>query len=198
MMALLLIMILAATPGQDGLDRLAAALHSAKAWQAEFVQIYTPGGFAEGTTDRGRLTLVPPVRLRFDYTSGSPRVFATDGHIGRLVDPAAGSCDAVRLDVVAWGRLPLAAALDPAAARLVFTVESRGGTLRLLPREPNPELAEITMALDAKGMPESVTVRDTSGNSNRFSFTRWKPAAEPPAAFFQPALPGSSPCSPDQ
>ncbi|HLE60280.1 MAG TPA: outer membrane lipoprotein carrier protein LolA [Thermoanaerobaculaceae bacterium] len=200
MTALLLIMIvtLAAAPEQDGLDRLAAALRSAKAWQTEFVQVYTPEGFADGTTDSGRLTLVPPVRLRFDYTSGGPRVFATDGSIGRLVDPAAGSCDAVRLDVGAWGRLPLAAVLDPPAARLVFTVESRGGTLRLLPREPNPELAEITVALNAKGMPESVTVRDTSGNSNRFSFSRWKPVTEPPAAFFQPALPGSPPCSPDQ
>jgi outer membrane lipoprotein-sorting protein len=198
MTAFLLIMALAATPEHDGLDRLAAALGSVAAWQAEFVQVYTPEGFVEGTTDGGRLTLVPPGRLRFDYTSGSPRVFAADGSVGRLVDPAAGSCDAVRLDVGAWGRLPLAAILDPPAARRVFTVESRGSTLRLLPREPNPELAEITVTLDPKGMPETVTVRDTAGNSNRFGFSRWKPAAEPPAAFFRPALPGSLPCSPDQ
>jgi len=198
MTALFLIMTLAAAPEQDGLDRLAAALCSVAAWQAEFVQVYTPEGFVEGTTDGGRLTLVPPALLRFDYTSGSPRVFAADGSIGRLVDPAAGSCDAVRLNVGAWGRLPLAAILDPPAARRVFTVESRGATLRLLPREPNPELAAITVNLDAKGMPESVTVRDTAGNNNRFSFSRWKPVPEPPTAFFRPALPGSPPCSPDQ
>jgi outer membrane lipoprotein-sorting protein len=197
MTPLLLIMALAAAE-QDGLDRLAAALRSTGAWQAEFVQLYTPEGFTEGTSDRGRLTLAPPARLRFDYTSGSPRVFATDGSVGRLVDAAAGSCDALRLDVGAWGRLPLAALLDPPAARRAFTVEQRGRALRLTPREPSPELAEIAVTLDGKGMPESVTVRDAGGNTNRFDFSRWKPAAEPPAAFFQPALPGSPPCAPDQ
>ena len=197
MTPLLLIMALAAAE-QDGLDRLAASLRSARAWQAEFVQLYTPEGFTEGTSDRGRLTVAPPARLRFDYTSGSPRVFATDGSVGRLVDPVAGSCDALRLDLGAWGRLPLAAVLDPPAARRAFTVEQRGQALRLTPREPSPELAEITVNLDGKGMPESVTVRDAGGNRNRFDFSRWKPAAEPPAVFFQPALPGSPPCAPDQ
>lgn len=196
MTSLLLIVALAAAE-QDGLDRLAAALRSARAWQAEFVQLYTPEGFAEGTGDRGRLTLAPPSRLRFDYTSGSPRVFATDGSVGRLVDPVAGSCDALRLDVGAWGRLPLAALLDPPAARRAFTVEQRGQVLRLAPREPSPELAEITVTLDSKGMPESVTVLDAGGTKNQFSFGRWKPVTEPPASFFQPALPGSPPCAPE-
>src|SRR5512136_890037 len=129
----LLILALLAPPEQDGLDRRAAALRAATAWRADFEQVYTPEGFTEGTTESGHLTLVPPGRLRFDYTSGSPRVFARDGSIGRLVDPAAGSCDAVRLDTGSWSRLPLAAALDPAAARRAFSVESRGPTLRLIP-----------------------------------------------------------------
>jgi outer membrane lipoprotein-sorting protein len=198
MFTTLLILALLAPPEQDGLDRLAAALRAAKAWRAAFEQVYTPEGFTQGTTESGHLTLVPPGRLRFDYTSGSPRVFASDGSIGRLVDPAAGSCDAVRLDTGSWSRLPLAAALDPAAARRAFSVESRGPSLRLIPLAPSPELVEITVALDAEGMPASVTVRDPAGNSNRFNFTHWKSAAEPPAAFFRPALPGSSPCQPEQ
>jgi outer membrane lipoprotein-sorting protein len=194
--AILLILNLLARPEPDGLDRLAAALRSAAAWQADFVQVYTPEGFTEGTTDRGRLTLVPPARLRFDYASGSPRVFATDGSVGRFVDPAAGSCDAVRLDAGTWSRLPLAALLDPEAARRVFAVLSQGATLRLVPREPSPELSEITVSLDASAMPRSVTVRDVSGNANSFTFSHWRPATAPPPAFFEPALPGSPPCPP--
>jgi hypothetical protein len=104
----------------------------------------------------------------------------------------------VRLDAGSLGRLPLAAVLDPAAARRAFFVESLGAILRLSPREPSPELAEITVTLDAGSMPASVTVRDEAGNSNRFGFSHWKPASEPPAAFFQPALPGSAPCLPEQ
>jgi outer membrane lipoprotein-sorting protein len=198
MVTTLLILALLAPPEQDGLDRLAAALRAARAWRADFKQVYTPEGFTQGTTESGHLTLVPPGKLRFDYTSGSPRVFASDGSIGRLVDAAAGSCDAVRLDAGSWGRLPLAALLDPVATRRAFSVESRGTSLRLSPLVPSPELVEITVALDAKGMPASVTVRDEAGNSNRFNFANWKSAAEPPEAFFRPALPGSPPCPPEQ
>jgi outer membrane lipoprotein-sorting protein len=194
MLVLLLVLALAAVPEQDALDRLASALRSSPAWQADFVQVYMPEGFTEGTSEKGTVTIAPPARLRFDYTTGSPRVFATDGSIGRLVDPAAGSCDAVRLDAGDWGRLPLAALLDPAATRKAFTVESEGQTLNLSPRQANPELAGITVELDANSMPEAVTVRDTSGTRNRFTFNRWRPVAEPSPSFFEPHLPGTRPC----
>jgi len=195
-MTLLLALALSAAPAPDNLARLAAALRSAAAWRAAFTQVYTPEGFSEGTSDRGTLTLAPPGRLRFDYTSGSPRAFTADGHVGRLVDSAAGSCDAVRLDTGTWGRLPLAAVLDPAAARRSFTVESHERELRLVPHEPTPDLAEITVLLDPTDMPESVTVVDGSGTRNAFTFTGWRPVAEPPAAFFEAALPGKEPCQP--
>jgi outer membrane lipoprotein-sorting protein len=198
MLVLLLVLALAAVPEQDGLERLAFALRSSPAWQADFVQVYTPEGFAEGTSENGTVTIVPPARLRFDYTSGSPRVFATDGSIGRLVDPPAGSCDAVRLDAGDWGRLPLAALLDPAATRKAFTVSSDGQTLNLSPRQANPELAGITVELDVKGMPEAVTVHDTSGTRNRFTFNRWRAVARPAPSFFEPHLPGARPCPPEE
>ncbi len=198
MTTLALALVLAAAPQPDALDRLASALRAAKAWQADFVQLYTPEGFEEGTTDNGRLTAVPPGSLRFDYTSGSPRVFASDGGIGRLVDPEAGTCDAVRLDAGTWGRLPLASVLDPAMARRLFKVQGSGADLTLLPREPTPELAEVTVTLNDTALPATVTVRDASGNRNRFTFTGWHPVGVPSRAFFDPALPGQKPCLPER
>jgi len=198
MLAILLQLALAAAPAPDALDRLAAALRSAKCWQAGFVQRYTPEGFDAGTAEAGTLTLTPPAFMRFDYTSGAPRVFATDGSVGRLVDSGAGSCDAVRLDAGAWGRLPLAAALDPEAARHAFTVESSGNTLRLVPKESTPELAEITMTLRDDGLPSGLAALDASGNRNEFTFSDWKPRREPPASFFRPSLPGATPCAPEE
>ncbi len=195
-MAILLVLALAAPPAPDNLESLAVALRSAAAWRAAFTQVYIPEGFSEGTSDSGTLTVAPPARLRFDYTSGSPRTFTADGHVGRLVDIAAGSCDAVRLDTGTWGRLPLAAVLDPAAARRSFTVESRGRELRLVPREPTPDLAGITVLLDAANLPASVTVVDGSGTRNAFTFTGWRPVAAPPSAFFEASLPGKEPCQP--
>jgi len=198
MLALVLQLALAAAPAPDALDRLAAALKRAACWQAGFVQRYTPEGFATGTAESGTLTLTPPASLRFDYASGAPRVFATDGSTGRLVDEAAGSCDAVRLDAGAWGRLPLAAALDPGAARHAFTVDSHGNTLRLVPKEPTPELTEITVSLRDDGLPSGLAALDASGNRNEFAFADWKPRAEPPASFFRPSLPGAAPCQPEE
>jgi outer membrane lipoprotein-sorting protein len=195
---LLLLLVLAATPPPDGLDRLSNALRGAKAWQAGFVQRYTPEGFEAGTAETGTVTLTPPALLRFDYTSGAPRVFATDGSVGRLVDQGAGSCDAVRLDTGAWGRLPLAAALDPGAARRAFDVSTGGDTLRLVPKEPTPELAEITVTLRSDGLPSALVARDASGNRNEFTFRAWKPRSRPPASFFQPSLQGSPPCAPEE
>jgi outer membrane lipoprotein-sorting protein len=197
MTAFLLALAFAADP-PDGLDRLAAALRAARAWHADFVQLYTPEGFEDGTTDRGRLTVAPPASLRFDYTSGSPRVFAADGGIGRLVDQDAGTCDAVHLDRATWGRLPLAAVLDPGVTRRAFVVEGSGASLRLVPREPSPELAEVTVTLDQGDLPRTVTVRDASGNRNQFTFSAWRPVPLPPLTFFQPSLAGSRPCLPDR
>ncbi|MGD1148290.1 MAG: outer membrane lipoprotein carrier protein LolA [Thermoanaerobaculaceae bacterium] len=197
MVHLLLLLALPAPPAQDALDRLAAALRGAAAWQAGFVQKYTPEGFETGTTERGTLILSPPSEIRFDYTSGAPRVFASDGSVGRLVDPAAGSCEAIRLDAGAWGRLPLAVALDPAASRRAFVVDSSGRTLRLVPKDPTPELAEITIDLGEDGLPTDLTVRDGSGNRNEFVFSGWRSRAAPPSSIFRPSLPGSPPCAPE-
>jgi len=195
---LALLFALAAAPASDALDRVAAALARARCWEAGFVQRYTPEGFDVGTAESGTLTLTPPASLRFDYAAGGKRVFATDGSTGRLVDEGAGSCDAVRLDAGAWGRLPLAAALDPAAARRAFTVGSNGNTVRLVPKEPSPELAEITVTLRDDGLPASLLALDASGNRNEFTFGGWKARAEPPPSFFRPALPGAKPCEPEE
>jgi outer membrane lipoprotein-sorting protein len=197
-MPLLLVLALAAAPPSDNLDRLAAALRAAPAWSAEFTQVYTPEGFTEGTTERGTLTLVPPARLRFDYTTGSPRVFAADGRVARLVDPAAGSCEAVRLDAGAWGRLPLAAVLAPQDARKSFSVESQDNTVRLIPHDRTPELARITIKLNADGRPATVTVLDDSGTRNTFTFNEWHAISEPSPSTFEPSLPGKEPCPPEE
>ncbi len=198
MLSTLLLLVLAAKPAPDALDRLAAAMRASRGWRAAFAQEYVPEGFDTGTTERGTVTLAPPARLRFDYTSGAPRIFATDGSVGRLVDPGAGTCDAVRLDAGVWARLPLSAVLDPGAARRAFVVETSGAAIRLVPREPTPDLAQVTVTVGADDLPREVTVRDARGNRHPFTFTAWRPDREPPSAFFQPSLPGSSPCVPEE
>ena len=198
MLGTFLLLVLAANPAPDALDRLAGAVRASRGWRAAFVQEYVPEGFDTGTTERGTLTLAPPECLRFDYTSGVARIFATDGSVGRLVDPGAGTCDAVRLDAGVWARLPLSAVLDPGAARRAFVVETSGAAIRLIPRDPTPDLAEVTVTIGPDDLPRDVTVRDASGNRNRFAFSEWRHDREPPLAFFRPSLPGAAPCAPEE
>lgn len=193
----ILVALAAAQPGGATLEEVAAALHRSPAWTAEFAQRYVPAGFETGAAESGRLTVAFPARLRFDYAGPSARVFATDGAVARHVDPLAGACTAVRLDAGTWGRLPLAAILDPGAARATFAVAAAGRTLTLAAREPTPELSSIAIVVAPGGLPARVTVVDGSGNSNEFSFTSWTPQADPAADVFTPALPGAAPCQPD-
>jgi outer membrane lipoprotein-sorting protein len=199
MLAGLLVALLAATPGGDAsLEQVAAALRHAPCWHSEFTQRYVPAGFETGASERGTLIVAFPARLRFDYAAPASRVFATDGAIARHVDPLAGSCTAVRLDAGTWGRLPLAAILDPGAARAAFAVAVTGRTMGLTALEPTPELASIEVVVDGNGLPWRVSVIDGSGNRNEFTFTSWKAYSEPAADLFRPALPGAQPCSPDE
>ena len=196
-MSLLLMLTLAATPPPPAaLTEVAARLASAPAWQVSFVQEYVPAGFETGTKEAGTLLLAPPSRLRFDYGS-TGRVFAVDGSIARHVDQPAGVCDAVLLTASAWARLPLATLLDPAAAAQVFTIEPMAGGLQLVPREPYPDLASITLEHDRDGTVIRLVITDEYGNRNLFSFSGWQRMPLPAISRFRPGLTGEAPCQPE-
>jgi Outer membrane lipoprotein carrier protein LolA len=192
-----LLLLAAPPPATAELDGLLATLRAAPAWQAHFVQRYVPSGFKEGNRDEGEVVLVAPSSLRFDYSGKDPRAFAVDGTVARLVDDVAGTCDAVRLDSATWDRLPLAALLDPGAARAAFVVSREGNALRLVPRSPGPELSQLVIGAGTDHLPAEVVATDGNGNRNEFSFTGWRKVEPPAPAFFRPALPGAKPCLPE-
>lgn len=180
------------------LDAVSRALAAAPAWRARFVQRYLPSGFDEGTSDEGTVVIEAPAKLRFDYAAPDVRTFAVDGSVARHVDPAGGTCDAVRLDSGVWSRLPLAAILDPGATKNSFTVTAEGDALRLVPRVGTAELAAILLTAGRDGLPERIVVIDGAGNHNEFAFSDWVRVPTSPATFFAPALPGVRPCEAEQ
>ncbi|MFH1177559.1 MAG: outer membrane lipoprotein carrier protein LolA [Acidobacteriota bacterium] len=190
------LVLAAAVPKEASLDAVLAALQRSPAWRASFVQRYLPEGLEQGVSETGELTLAPPARLRFDYQGESPRTFASDGAVARLVDPLAGTCDAVHVDAATWGRIPLAVLLDPGAARGAFTIGVAGQTLRLVPRQRVPELSELLITVGDGGLPAAVVVLDAAGNRNEFRLQDWRPLAASAAELFRPSLPGGTPCLP--
>jgi len=182
----------------DPLRQLADALAGQTAWQAVFEQEYVPAGFDQGTSEQGVLLLAPPDRLRFEYAEGGVRIFASDGVVARLVDEEGGACEAVLIDRATWGRLPLAALMDPGATAHFFRVEELPDGFVLTPREFDPEVASIRVKAGRQKLPEIVTITDPQGNINRFGFSRWRPAPAPSLDSFRPALPGQTPCPPER
>jgi len=195
-MLIALLLALATSQPTGLLDRVAAELRSAPCWRADFEQRYVPAGFDTGATDRGHLTLVHPGSLRFDYEGEQGRLFATDGSVARYLDLGAVTCTAVRIDATTWGKLPLAAVLDPGAARAAFAIEGEGRRLTLTPHQTTPELARVEVEIGPDGLPASVTIVDGSGNHNGFALSRWERVDLPDASFFRPALPGAAACEP--
>lgn len=190
--------LLLSTPTLLDVETLAAALRRAPAWRVEFVQRYLPAGLETATSETGTLLLAPPARLRFDYAGAQPRTFAVDGAVARLVEPVAGTCDALELDHGRWQQLPLAALLDPAAAREAFHVHPESGRLRLVPRQATVDIGEIVVAAKPGALPTAITVQDAAGNRNEFRLSRWSPIADPGFQPFQPHLPGQPPCAPPE
>jgi outer membrane lipoprotein-sorting protein len=184
-------------PPPTALEDVARALRRAPAWQTDFTQYYLPAGFQEGTSERGTLVLVPPDRLRFDYTSAPGRVFAVDGPVARLVDRETGSCQATSLDAATLSRLPLATILDPAATARSFRIEAEGRTLTLVPLVPTPDLARVTIEVGDDHLPVKIQVTDSTENRNTFTFSEWKSTRPPPTGTFRPHLLGEPPCPPE-
>ena len=178
------------------LEEVAAAVGAARSWQVRFTQRYVPAGFETGASESGTLTVTPPASLRFDYGDGQPRVFATDGAVARWVDAAAQACTAMRVDASTWGRLPLAALLDPGAARGAFAVAAAGRTLTLTAREITPELVSVVVEVGRDSLRTAVRVCDASGNRNEFALSWWLRGSAPAPGHFRPALPGAPPCEP--
>jgi|YNPBryunderm2012_1023409.scaffolds.fasta_scaffold01107_2 outer membrane lipoprotein-sorting protein len=193
MVSFVLTVALAAPPVAD-LETAAAALRRAPAWEVAFTQRYLPAGFTRGTEERGTLLLQPPHGARFEYAG---RVFAVNESVARWVDMAGGTCEAMRLSPESVDRLPLAAVLDPGAARATFQVEVEARTLTLIPRRPGGSVAKIVLHLAPDGLPSQIVVHDASGDRNEFHFHRWRRRNALSDNAFAPSLPGLPPCKPE-
>lgn len=193
-MAMGALLLTLAAAGAPELEAVAAALRAAPAWEVSFTQRYIPAGFTTGTEETGTLTLRPPDGVRFEYQG---RVFAVEGDVARVVDREIGTCEAIRLTADAFDRLPLSAILDPATARATFAVHGEGTALTLTPRRHHESVARVEVYLGAGRLPSKVVIVEHSGTRNEFRFQRWRRRGAPPPGYFLPALPGQTPCDPE-
>ncbi|TRW14819.1 LolA family protein [Glacieibacterium frigidum] len=138
MIRTLLLAALVATPAVAApLDEVAAALAATTSMTARFTQTASDGRVATG-----RMQLVRPGKIRFDYDK-SKLLIVADGRALSMIDYKVGQ-------VSQWPirNSPLAALLDPAKdlARVARVVEAPAGQVRIAARDPKrPDYGTLTM-----------------------------------------------------
>jgi hypothetical protein len=183
----------AAPPGDPwrALDQLRRELAAAGALSADFVQTYTPAGFAGGESESGRLALSAPDCLRFDYVEPYRKSFLVCG--SRAWSWVEGEPQGQRITIEANREMGLDLLLLPAARlaeryRASSSIQRDGAlAIALEPRDPDAPLVAADLVLEPGGArPAALDYRDREGNVTSFRFSNWRALGDA-EAFTPPA-----------
>jgi outer membrane lipoprotein carrier protein len=186
-----------AEPGVDGVvDRLQDTCNRVRTLEASFVQILRSVAFGEPQEERGRLFLLRPGRMRWEYEHPEKKLAVVDGQRSFLYVPAENQVFVGDLDQVRRGGaagLLLDGNLDLRRDFLLQPgpeTERRGeGSVSLLPRSPQPDYDRLDVTVDMKtGLPVRIVVHTPLDEEMeyRFSDLRQGRPLDPDLFRFQP------------
>jgi outer membrane lipoprotein carrier protein len=175
--------------GAQGNDPVALAAkvqqryNGVKDIQADFVQTYEGGVLRTRTTERGKMAIKRPGKMRFNYTNPEKKDFVSDGvrlYAHMVADKQVFVSPAPAPD---QGEIPamFLAGLSDLSRDFTPSFTSFPGaapdlvTLKLVPRKKNAEYESIGIGVD----PVSLQIRflmavDTQGGRSSFTFTNLK------------------------
>lgn len=157
--------------------------------RVDFDQHYWSNVYRRTTTSRGRLAILRPGRIRFDYTSPNGKVVVSDGENFTYYEPGddgaagqywVGSADGTSS---ALGFLTGTARLDRDYTFSLGTSDpssdpANTDVLILRPRVPDPHFTEIRLYVSHAAGTEGVVLRtsicDHENNWNRFDFSGFR------------------------
>ena len=190
---------------QDVVSRLEQWLDGTRDLEARFEQSVISGALGEGPVERGRLSLLRPGHMRWDYLEPERKVALVEGDetrlyleedrqlwLGRLTEQGG------LLPILLGGGPPLGELFE---ASLLATPRHGGdGTyrLRLVPRSAEPSFHEVLLTLRPPQFGvELAEVLDAGGNRVRYRFGEWKRnRGLAPAVFYCEPPPGTEVVTP--
>jgi len=185
--------MLAQPAAQADPSQFAAALQrkydAVRDFQADFVQTVRGGVLQRRLTERGRLIVKKPSKMRWEYASPEEKLFVSDGTkvysyfpMDRQVIvsdvPVDDRAASPGLFLAGHGRLTedFVASFE----ELPEDMPSDGVALKLVPRVPRPDYEWLVLVAD----PKDLTLRgllwtDAQGGTSSFAFTNLKENLEP-------------------
>jgi outer membrane lipoprotein carrier protein len=179
-----LVLVLAAstpppTPGEIA-ARLQAGCQRIDTLDAEFTQVLRSLSFGEPQEEHGRLRLLRPARMRWDYTSPERKLAIVDGERSWLYVPEENQVIVGNLEEVRRGGaagLLLTGEIDLTRD---FRIEAGAGTpqagqgaIALIPRVAGEEFSRLEILVDMKtGLPVRIEVHTALGEVMEYRFSR--------------------------
>jgi outer membrane lipoprotein-sorting protein len=160
----------------------------APSFTTDFVQTYTPSGFAAAAPETGHVTLQSPDEIRFDYDGSEGKVFTFDGEAARQYVAADRQMIVRTLGRGERERLPLLFFESPDSVLKRYDASASGtgnGLVELtLTPKAGGEPARIALTVNSEGDVARLVVTDTAGNRTSFTFSGKKAGGRRPASEF--------------
>ncbi|MGC4001157.1 MAG: outer membrane lipoprotein carrier protein LolA [Anaeromyxobacter sp.] len=158
--------------------------------EARFQQTYTYSGFGRRQVSSGVLKVKKPGMMRWDYQKPTSKTVAVKGK--RLIQYEPGENQAYVDEAFDASAMSAAVTFLIGKGNLLAEFDASvdgGGDLVLRPKEADPRVETITLAVDAEGQVLATRVVDGSGNVNEIRFDQVKRNIGIPDSAFDVTLP---------
>jgi outer membrane lipoprotein carrier protein len=157
---------------------------SIRDFSADFTHTYQGGVLKRRLTERGRVLIKKPGRMRWDYTEPERKQFISDGtrvyfYIPSdkqvIVSPLPDDAEATTPALFLTGKGLLTSAFTPSLVDLPMGMPPESRALKLVPKSRQPDYDWLVLAVD----PATLVMRglmtiDAQGGTSTFSFTNLK------------------------
>ena len=190
---LLLGVTVASLAAEPTAPELAAALQKKyggiKDFSADFVHAYEGGVLRKQITERGKLLVKKPGKMRWEYTAPERKLFVSDGlklysYVPQdkqvIVSDVPAADDATTPALFLTGKGNLTRDFKASLVPLPAGMPAGSRALKLVPKTPQREYEWLTLVVD----PATLTIRglvtmDAQGGTSSFSFTNLKENISP-------------------
>lgn len=189
----------AQSPVQDFAQALQRKYDAVKTFSTDFVHIYRGGVLNKQLTERGRLLVKKPGKMRWDYAAPEQKQFVSDGvklysYVPAdkqvLVATVPSADEATTPTLFLAGKGNLTRDFTPSFIDLPGGLPAGSRALKLVPRSRQPDYDWLILAVDPGTMAiRGLVTVDGQGGTSTFAFTNLKENIDLPDTQFQFKMP---------